>query len=155
MPITRYKAPAYTVAELLVSMAIMAMLLTAAAIGIHAAHQSYAYNAQKTDVLSRARGVLDRIARDVRRADTADVPNDRSIEITLADGEVHAYEWDGTNGGNLTLSVDAGAAAILTGGVRDFDVSFNDPSYQVHIEVADGDVESETTMTTTPRKEFF
>jgi len=116
---------AFTLAEVLISLARMALLMTAAALGISAAQQAHAYNSEKSDLVARARGVLDRIIRDVRRAESVAVPNDRSITITMRDGSTRTYAWSGIAGGDIALTVtdgDGTKSAVLTDDVQTFTV---------------------------------
>jgi hypothetical protein len=143
----------------LISLALMALLITAAALGIHAANQSHTYNSEKSDLVAKARGVLDRIARDVRRAESVAVSNDRSITITMLDDSTRTYAWSGIAGGDIALTVTDGngtKSAVLTGGVQTFTVDDADqPTYSIHLVLAGGKATTEASITATPRKEFF
>jgi len=68
----------FTIAELLIALALTAMLMTAVAFAMHGADQSSTYNRTKADLVARARGVLDRMARDIRGADATIVTADGS-----------------------------------------------------------------------------
>ena len=119
------KARGFTLAEILISLALVALLMTAAALGINAAQQAHAYNSEKSDLVAKARGVLDRIARDVRRAESVSVPNDRSITITMLDDSTRTYAWSGIAGGDIALTVtdgDGTKSAVLTDDVQTFTV---------------------------------
>jgi len=149
---------AFTLAEMLISLALMALLMTAAAVGIHAAQQAHAYNSEKADLVARARGVLDRIARDVRRAQSVAVPDDRTITITMLDDSTRTYAWNGAAGGAITLTVVDGSttSAILTDGVQTFAVNDEDePTCSIHLVLAGTKATTEVSITATPRKEFF
>ena len=120
-----HRTRAFTLAEVLISLALMALLMTAAALGINAANQSHTYNSEKSDLVARARGVLDRIIRDVRRAESVAVPNDRSITITMLDDSTRTYAWSGIAGGDIALTVtdgDGTKSAVLTDDVQTFTV---------------------------------
>jgi len=101
----------FTVAELLIALALTALLMTAIAFAMHGAEQSNHYNRTKAELVARARGVLDRIARDVRCAEATIVSNDGTAlnimvvrqteggstssiwrQYRFVDGEVHVYE---------------------------------------------------------------
>lgn len=53
-----HRTRAFTLAEVLISLALMALLMTAAALGINAANQSHVYNSEKSDLVAKARGTL-------------------------------------------------------------------------------------------------
>jgi len=151
-------APGFTLAEVLISLALVALLVTAAAVGIHAAQQAHAYNSEKSDLVTRTRGVLDRIARDVRRAQDVSAPNSRSITVTMLDGSTRTYAWSGIAGGDIALTVvDGGTtSAVLTDGVQEFAVDdAQEPTYALHLVLAGEKATTEASITATPRKEFF
>jgi len=115
----------FTLAEMLISMALMAIIMVAAALAIQAAGSSHAYNAEKTELVARMRGVMDRVALDVRRSASLDIPDSHSLNITLADGSIHSYTWDGQSPGTLQYTeTPAGGAqsapAALTAYVTTF-----------------------------------
>ena len=152
-----HRTRAFTLAEVLISLALIALLMAAAALGIHAANQSHIYS-EKSDLLARARGVLDRIARDVRRAQSVAVPNDRSITITMLDDSTRTYAWSGIAGGAIALTVTDGGttSAVLTDDVQTFTVDDADqPTYSIHLVLAGDKATTEASITATPRKEFF
>jgi len=75
----------FSIAELLIAMALMALLLSAIAYGMYSAETSSDYNTRKAELVTRARGVLDRIASDVWRADATLAATDNSaVNITFA-----------------------------------------------------------------------
>jgi hypothetical protein len=148
----------------------MALLMTAAALGINAANPSHTYNSEKSDLVAKARGVLDRIARDVRRAHSVTVPidNDHSITITIRTKlddsttwtyETRTYAWSGIASGAIALTVvtDGGTtSAVLTDDVQTFTVDDADqPTYSIHLVLAGDKATTEASITATPRKEFF
>ena len=153
-----HRTRAFTLAEVLISLALMALLMTAAALGIHAANQSHAYNSEKSDLVAKARGILDRIVRDVHRAQSVESPNSRTIVVTLAGDVTHTYQWNGTTGGTITMTVDDGGvtAGTLADGVQAFTVTDDqEPTFQIRLVLAGEKATSEAVITATPRKEFF
>jgi hypothetical protein len=142
----------------LISLALMALLMTAAALGIHAANQSHTYNSEKSDLVAKARGILDRIVRDVHRAQSVESPNSRTIVVTLAGDVTHTYQWNGTAGGTITMTVDDGGvtAGTLADGVQVFTVTDDqEPTFQIRLVLAGEQATTEAVITATPRKEFF
>jgi len=66
-------------------MALMALLLSAIAYGMYSAETSSDYNTRKAELVTRARGVLDRIASDVWRAEATLTSGDNSaVNIMFA-----------------------------------------------------------------------
>jgi len=110
----------FTLAEMLISMALLAMIMVATALAIQAAESAHAYNAEKTELVARARGVLDRVALDVRRSASLDTLDSHILNITLADGSLRSYAWDGTSPGTLQYTetpaggVQSAPAALTT-----------------------------------------
>jgi len=153
-----HRTRAFTLAEVLISLALMALLITAAALGISAANQSHTYNSEKSDLVAKARGILDRIVRDVHRAQSVESPNSRTIVVTLADDVTHTYQWNGTTGGTITMTVNDGGvtAGTLADGVQDFTVTHDqEPTFQIRLVLAGEQATTEAVITATPRKEFF
>ena len=148
----------FTLAELLVALALMALLVTAAAMGIYAAQISHAYNSEKTDLVARARGVLDRITRDIRQAESVESPDAATVAITFASGATHTYEWDGAAGGGITLTITDGGTTVntLTEDVQSFQVDDTaKPTYVIKIALSGEKATVEASLSATPRKEFF
>ena len=157
---TRRQPRGFTLPEILIAMSIMVVLMVAATMAIYAAQTAHSYNLQKTELVSRARGVLDRIARDVRRAADFQVPEASTVSVTLPDGMIHTYAWDGTSGGQITyVETDLGGvttnSVVLTGNVQTFFVTDVSPSCQIHIVLAGDRATSEASITATPRKALF
>ena len=153
-----HRTRAFTLAEVLISLALMALLITAAALGIDAANQSHTYNSEKSDLVAKTRGILDRIARDVRRAQAVESPDSRTIVVTLAGDVTHTYQWNGTTGGTITMTVDDGdvTAGTLADGVQVFTVTDDqEPTFQIRLVLAGEQATAEAVITATPRKEFF
>ena len=154
------KPRGFTLPEILIAMSIMVVLMVAATMAIYAAQTAHAYNLQKTELVSRARGVLDRIARDVRRCAEFEVPVPSTLAIALPDGMTHTYAWDGAPGGPITyVETDLGGvttnSVVLTGNVQTFFVTDVSPSCQIHIVLAGDRATSEASITATPRKALF
>ena len=148
----------FTLVEILIAMVLMALLMVAAALAMEAAHDSHAYNAEKNDLVLRTRGVLDRIARDVRVAKSFQVPNPRTLDVTLFDDIVHTYAWDGADGGNLIYTVTDDLVVseqVLTGQVHVFAASDDGLACKVSLPLEGDLATSEATLTATPRKAVF
>jgi len=153
-----HRTRAFTLAEVLIALALMALLITAAALGISAANQSHTYNSEKSDLVAKVRGTLDRIVRDVHRAQSVESPDSRTIVVTLAGDVTHTYQWDGTTGGTITMTVDDGGvtAGTLADGVQTFTVTDDrEPTFQIRLVLAGEQATTEAVITATPRKEFF
>ena len=153
-----HRTRAFTLAEVLISLALMALLMTAVALGIDAANQSHAYNSEKSDLVAKVRGILDRIVRDVHRAQSVESPDSRTIVVTLAGDVTHTYQWDGTTGGTITMTVDDGGVTTgtLADGVQVFTVTDDqEPTFQIRLVLAGEQATTEAVITATPRKEFF
>ena len=89
--------PAFTLVELLVALAITAMLLAAVAVAFNASVINYRENEEIYRAINGARQALFRITSQLRTA-TAAEPNAPANECTLitADGEDLTYRYDGT-----------------------------------------------------------
>jgi len=158
MSALRRTSRGFTLVEVILALALMALLMVAAALAMEAAHDSHAYNAEKTDLVLRTRGVLDRIARDIRVAKSFHVPDPRTLDVTMPDDTVHTYAWDGASGGNLIYTVTDGLAVsedVLTGQVHAFSVSDRSPACSVSLALEGDLAKSEASLTATPRKSVF
>jgi len=165
---TRTSRRGFTLVEVLISLALMALLMTAAALGIQAAQTSHAYNTEKCELVARTRGVLDRMTREVRRSQSFTVLDARTVAVIVTSGYIHTYYWDGVQGGNMlytvtdpvTITFDLpwgvpGTPVILTSGVQAFTVSDADPSCRVYLYLVGQRAKEEGTMTATPVKALF
>jgi type II secretory pathway component PulJ len=157
-PPAHRRAPAFTIAEVLIAMALVALLMAAAAMAIQAASSAHAYNLEKTDLLARSRGVLDRIARHVRLAASFTVPDAHTLVVTLPDETVHTYAWDSTVGGTLTYTKTDGMVSesgVLTDRVESFTASDDSPACTVRISLKGDLASSGASLTATPRKSVY
>ena len=158
----------FTLAEVLIAMALMGLIMTAAALAIQAANTSYTYNSEKTELVSKTCGVLDRIARDIRRATDFEILVDeilvdvQSLRIRLPDGTQHTYTWDGTDRGDITFvktesDNSESDPMLLTGEVTSFTLEQPAGSQSCHVQVSlTGDYATVIKSTTvTPRKVLF
>jgi prepilin-type N-terminal cleavage/methylation domain-containing protein len=85
------KTRGFSVVEVLIAVALMAVLITSVAAAVHAALQSYRENELITSMTQSARSILTRMMRDVRTADEVDstsaslsiLPPDDGSGVTL------------------------------------------------------------------------
>jgi prepilin-type N-terminal cleavage/methylation domain-containing protein len=94
----------FTLVEMLISMALLAMIMVAACLAVQAAGAAHSYNSEKGELVARARGILDWIALDVRRSDSVTLNNDKSLTVTRTNYPDRTYAWDGAQGGHVTYS---------------------------------------------------
>lgn len=85
MSAPRRSQAGFTLAELLAALALMALVLGAAAAGLYSADMSHGYASTKAEMLTRLRGVLDRMARDIYRAEATLVSDDRTAVNVLVE----------------------------------------------------------------------
>ena len=131
--------------ELLVSLAIVAALLTAIAVGTHASFRAYAVNQEFSLLTQKTRLAMHRILSDVRTSDTHAVDADPSStlnqqfktgttnvlsnSIAMFDNSnaLHVYRWDATNKRLLADVKPFGATTtrthVLLEGVEKFEVT--------------------------------
>ncbi|HUX17375.1 MAG TPA: prepilin-type N-terminal cleavage/methylation domain-containing protein [Phycisphaerae bacterium] len=163
--------PGFTLPEILLAMALLALIMAAAAAGIHAANTSYTYNSEKTELVAKACGVLDRIARDIRRATDFEILDDeilvdvQSLRIRLPDSTWHTYagsDMSGTAKGDITFvktesDNTESDPVLLTGEVTSFTIEQPADSQSCHVQVSlTGDYATVSKhITVTPRKVLF
>ena len=150
----------FTLAEMLIAMALLAFIMVAAALAIQAAETSHAYNTEKAELVTRARGTLDRIAADVRRAASFEVTDVHTLTIALADGSVHTYDWDGVRPGNLRYTETpaegaAGSTFTVTGYVDMYSVEEAGQGCRITLGLVGRLSTCSTSITATPGKVLY
>jgi prepilin-type N-terminal cleavage/methylation domain-containing protein len=149
----------FTIVEMLVSMALLAMIMLAAALAIQAATTSHEYNSEKARLVAQARGVLDRIARDARKAKSIAVADDHTLVITMPNDDLHSYGRDNTDPTSLvyiqTVNDVQSSAVILAGCVQTFTVTDQTPASLIQIVLKGTYAQESITATVTPRKWLF
>jgi type II secretory pathway pseudopilin PulG len=111
---------AFTVVELLVALALLAMIMTAVALAMQGAAEASAYSADKARSLTQATLALTKICTDLRRGDNIQFATAHRVSLVLPDGERRLYIWSGTPGAPLTFLIGAGASNVLVPEVLDF-----------------------------------
>lgn len=81
------KANAFTIAEMLIALAILAVLLAAVAVAFHGSLMSYAENQKIAEVVQASRVLLQRIMTEVRTAEAIDTDSQRISIIPPLNGE--------------------------------------------------------------------
>jgi len=160
MRATPHPARGFTLAEVMLSMALLVFLMMASALAIQAAHASHVYNMEKTDLVTKSRGVLDRLARDVRRCASFNVPDAHTVTISMSNGDTNIYAWDGVVGGNLTYTYIpegslTGTSGILTNQVQTFLPTNDAPACTVKIVLQGSLTTSAARISATPRKAVY
>jgi len=151
---------AFTVPEMLVALALMAIIMTAAAMGLKAAQTSHSYNNDKVELVARARGTLDRITQDIRLGASYTVIDSHHLHVTLNDGSLHSYSWDGTASGTLQYSETPFGGTettyvILDNYVTDFTVTDVAPACSIRLALTGTKASTHTTVTAIPSKSLF
>jgi prepilin-type N-terminal cleavage/methylation domain-containing protein len=169
MPANRRRR-GFTLVEMLISMALLAMIMVAACLAVQAAGAAHSYNSEKGELVARARGVLDRIALDVRRSDSVTAKDDKSLAVKMVDGQIRLYAWDGAQGGNVTYSetdpvtIDIdhpwgvpapGKSGTLTGYVNAFPVEQVGAGCSVSIHLQGQRAKCQAAITATPLKSLY
>ena len=132
----------FTMAELLMSLALTAALLAAVAAAMHASMQSYSENEKIAAVTQAARSVLDRMSREIRTAVDVDCSSTKMTIYPFDDGSHPqiVYEFEA---GTLYYTPAGGAVQTLLGSdeevkVGSFDVvreDFQDDQGQLHAKI--------------------
>lgn len=145
---TRYKA-GFTMAELLVAVAIAGMLLAAVAFAFNASAINYRENEEIFKTMNNTRQALSRITSQLRTADAVD-PNapGNACSFIAADGQDITYEYRSADkklylitnvNGNTYVLCDNVAAATFTKTLTDDGLDCK--SVQISITVANGDMQ--------------
>jgi prepilin-type N-terminal cleavage/methylation domain-containing protein len=156
---THRKTRGFTLAEVLVSLALMAVIMVAAAMAIYAAENSHAYNAEKNDLLVRARGTLDRISQDVRRCSSFAVTDTTRLDVTMPNGDIHTYQYSAASNGSVlycqTVGLTTTTPTVLTNSVHAFIVIDAGISCRTQIVLQGTLSQCTVTATATPGKSLF
>jgi prepilin-type N-terminal cleavage/methylation domain-containing protein len=157
---TPRKTRGFTLAEMLISLTLMAVLVAAAAVAIYAAEASHAYNSEKNELLARARGVLDRVSTDVRRASSFSIPDSHTLAISFPGGLVHTYTYSTAGGGTLLytetdLALVTTTPIVMTPYVQSFTITDKAPACLVQIGLKGTLSQCNVTITATPAKNLF
>jgi prepilin-type N-terminal cleavage/methylation domain-containing protein len=123
---TPHRQSGFSFVEVLIAVALTAILLTAIAASIEALMKSYKENESLTQATQAARYSLGRIMRDVRTAEDLQVTGGRLIIIPPDDGSgIQQVEYSLNNGALLYIRTVAGATASypLVGGDSDIQVT--------------------------------
>ena len=104
----------FTIAELLVSLAIASILLASIAVAINASIINYQENEDIFKVINSARQALLRITSHIRTADAAD-PNSPANECTLiaANGDDITYQYNNTDNKLYLIDNVSGSSYVL------------------------------------------
>lgn len=91
---------AFTLVEVLLSLAILAMLMAAIGSAVYASLDSYEQNEHIASATQATRAVLDRISRDIRTAAAVSAGSTQITIITPAGSEAQQidYDWDSGDG---------------------------------------------------------
>ncbi len=153
------KTCGFTLMEMLLSMSLMAVLMLAAAFAIYAAEGSHAYNSEKNNLLTCARGVTDRLSLDIRRCTSFTVNSTTNVAVLLPNGATNTYYYSAAGGGTVlytqTVAGVTTTPAVLTSYVQSFTVANDAPSCRIQIVLQGTYSQYQITATATPGKALF
>ncbi len=124
------QAAAYTLLEMLLSTAIVAVLLMGVAGAMFVAQRGMAASTDAAERSSDQARALQMIQTDVSLATAFTERTDRAITITVPDRtgdgqpETIRYAWSGTAGAPLTRQFNGGPVAVLLRDVRQFQFTY-------------------------------
>ena len=140
-------------------MALFAMIMLAAALAIEGATTSHEYNSEKARLVAQARGVLDRIARDARKAQSIAVADAQTLVITMPNSDLHSYGRSAADPTSIvyiqTVNGVQSTSVILAGCVQGFTVTDHTPASEIQIVLQGTYAQASITATVTPRKWLF
>ena len=99
--------PGFTLVELLIGMAMLAMIMVAVALAMRGAADASAYGADKSRSLTQATLALARLSSDLRGAATVDLTSSHAVTLTMPTGEQRSYAWSGAEGAPLVFASGA------------------------------------------------
>ena len=96
--------PGFTLVELLIGMAMLAMIMVAAALAMRGAADASTYGAHKARSLTQATLALGRLSADLRGAAVVELESSNAVTLTMPTGEQRCYSWSGTEGAPLVFA---------------------------------------------------
>lgn len=138
--LTRLRRRGLSLVEVLISLAITAMLLTAVSAAYVASAQAIEINDQFFRASQAARVSVTRISSELRKCRSGTLYGDDTLELITASGEKHTYKHDAVNK-RLTLTLDALPAPMtykLASNVEKAEFFSNGKSVSVNVVVAVG-----------------
>ncbi len=135
----RRKLAAFTLAEAVLSMAIMTILVGGTTSAIFIATQALPQGGSYTGGVARGSEVLEQIASELFYATSVTLASSNGVTFIVADRghgaagpETIRYAWSGTPGDPLTRQYNGGTPVEILDGVRgfvlDYDISTNGPA---------------------------
>ncbi len=163
----RNQASGFTLAELLVGLALLVMIMSTVAVAMHGAANLSVYGADKGRSLTKATLALSRMGRDIRRADAISLTTPSELQLTMPDGETIQYVWNGTSGDSLTYrSSQTPDGTLLVADVVDFSLEAVEQhseikgdlavvSLKLELEVRHGNATTRLETTVRPRRSIL
>ena len=132
MPSTTRHARAYTLVEVTLCTAIMAILMTGMGSAMIIASQGIPGGNSPIEIAAQSRQVVEDIASDLLYATSLTEKSANAVTFTVADRnhgdpgpETISYSWSGTPGDPLTLEYNGSTAVTVFDNVHDFQLIYN------------------------------
>ena len=154
-------ATGFTIAELLIALAVTGILLAAVAVAFNASITNYRENEDIFKTINKARQALFRITTQIRTGlvDPNDVVSEDRCRLLCADGSEITYRYDSADNKLYLHDHDTGTDYVLCDNVtamtfkKDNDTPAGDvKSVQISITVASGDIERTVSAAAVVRK---
>ena len=97
----------FTLVELLVGMALLAMIMVAVALAMQGAANANVYAMDKSRSLQQASLTLARLSTDIRRAQSVQIIEPGCIDLVMPDSQWRRYRWTNAGGDPLMFYSDA------------------------------------------------
>jgi prepilin-type N-terminal cleavage/methylation domain-containing protein len=97
MATQKYKTSGFTIAEMLLALAVMAMLLTAVAVAFNASATNYNENKDTFNAINTARQALMRMTNELRTAEANSIPSSEAAtqcSFTTAEGRISKFRFN-------------------------------------------------------------
>jgi type II secretory pathway pseudopilin PulG len=126
-----YRTAAFTLVEVVMSTAIMAVLMAGIASAVLMTSRAMPEARDPADAVLDGSQVADRIASDLLCAQSFTIRTPHEVEFTVADRtrddvpETIRYAWAGTSGDPLTWQYNGGSVVSLVDDVREFELSYD------------------------------
>jgi len=119
----------FTLIELIASLILAGILATVAGMGIVQASKAFLFTKQTTEISEKNRLAMVRMRRSIVNLTDVSAVTSTSITLNRLNNGIQIserYQWGGTSGNSLTVSIDNGAARPLADNVQNFSLSYLD-----------------------------
>jgi prepilin-type N-terminal cleavage/methylation domain-containing protein len=161
------RRPGYTLVELLIGMAMLAMIMVAVALAMQGAANANIYAMDKSRSLQQASLTLNRLSTDIRRAQSIQIVEPGCLDLVMPDNQWRRYQWGNAEGDPLMFSSDLNPDGnmlvadvttfklIISEGFSEVQQAVVPLAVQIILEVREGTASTRLDTTVKPRRNIL